>query len=299
MTDLKQIKTFMCIADVGSSRAASDRLRIAQPALSRQIKLLEHEVGVSLFDRAVRGMKLTLAGKDLLSSIKNPIHQLEKVISEIKFNHSEISGEVNLGVLSTIPKDFTIRILSSLNKSLPGVKLRIREGYSVDLFEMAKAGDLDIVFLYGPFTEYNFNSCEILNEEIVLISPPGTRKQTGNEIHIKEIAKLPLVMSSQFFGPRKIIDQVAQQAGVMLESQFDVDSAPIIISLVESGICHGFLPISSVSHLESKGIIEVISILPRRPFRTLVLAVPSTCQNAPATQAVQEKIKLEINSMIY
>ena len=136
----------MCIADVGSSRAASDRLRIAQPALSRQIKLLEHEVGVSLFDRAVRGMKLTLAGKDLLSSIKNPIHQLEKVISEIKFNHSEISGEVNLGVLSTIPKDFTIRILSSLNKSLPGVKLRIREGYSVDLFEMAKAGDLDIDF---------------------------------------------------------------------------------------------------------------------------------------------------------
>ena len=95
-----------------------------------------------------------------------------------------------------------------------------------------------------------------------------------------------------------IIDQVAQQAGVMLESQLDVDSAPIIISLVESGICHGFLPISSVSHLESKGIIEVISILPRRPFRTLVLAVPSTCQNEPATQAVQEKIKLEINSMI-
>ncbi|MCP4316312.1 MAG: LysR family transcriptional regulator [Hyphomicrobiales bacterium] len=129
------MKTFICVAECGSLSRASDRLRIAQPALSRQIKLLEHHVGVPLFDRHIRGMELTEAGSELLRRVSGVVRQLETTMQDIQSTHAEISGNVALAVMPTIAMVIAARLVSRVARELPQVTLRIREGYSVDIIE--------------------------------------------------------------------------------------------------------------------------------------------------------------------
>ena len=294
--DLRQLKTFICVAESGSLSRASDRLRIAQPALSRQIKLLEHKVGTELFNRHVRGMDLTEAGKILLNRISGPIHQLEQSVLEVKSLDTDIHGEVKLGVLPTIMDEFSIRILEYVKEKYPGISLYLKEAYSVNLIEWLQSGEIDVSFLYGPASVYHLQAHDLLNDEIVLMSPPG-HLQAGDKIHISEIAKLPLTLPNRPFGPRLIVDKIAAAAGVSLEPSYTVDSFGIAVSMVTSGLCHGFMPISSVAHLEAAGKMELRSIAPGNAKRQLILAQSFTGLNARVTEAVVNSVLKVIKDM--
>ena len=294
--DLKQLKTFICIAESGSLSRASDRLRIAQPALSRQIKLLEHTVGTELFNRHVRGMDLTDAGKMLLGRISGPIHQLEQSIFEVKSLDKTIHGEVKLGILPTILNDFSAQLLNHMQANYPGVSVHIKEAYSVNLIEWLQSGDLDVGFLYGPASSYHLKAHDLLHDEIVLMSPPG--QASGQEqIDIEEIAELPLVMPNRPFGPRLIVDKIAASAGISLNPKFVVDSFSIAVSMVAEGMCHGFMPVSSVSHLATSGQIELRRIKPGPAERQLILAQSHTSLNARATEVAVASIVEVIDAM--
>lgn len=294
--DLRQLKTFICVAESGSLSRASDRLRIAQPALSRQIKLLEHTVGTDLFNRHVRGMDLTDAGKTLLSRISGPIHQLEQSVFEVKSLDKNIHGEVRLGVLPTVINEFSVNLFDFVQKNHPGIRLHLKEAYSVNLIEWLQSGDLDISFLYGPASAYHLQAHEIISEEIVLMSPPG-KLAPSVEIDIAEIAELPLVVPSRPFGPRLIIDKLAASRGVSITPAFNVDSFGIAVSMVTDGMCHGFMPLSSVTGLAAAGKLEIRSIKPGTAKRELILAQSHNSLNARVTDAVVNSILTVIGQM--
>ena len=295
--DIKQLKTFICVADCGSISRASDRLRIAQPALSRQIKLLEHEIGVPLFDRHVRGMNLTEAGTELLSRVSGLIYQLEQSVLDLKSLNEEVRGNVTIGVLPTITEMFAVKLLKRTRETLPAVTIHLREAYSVNLVEWLQAGDLDIAFLYGPPSAYQLSSIGLLHEDIVLLSPPGSLKDYGDSIHIRDIATLPLALPSRPFGPRLIVDRIAKSADVELVSIFDVDSFRVITSMVVAGYCHAFMPISSVVHLKKDGLLELRQIEPGPVNRHLILASASRRPATRAVIAVTQIIKQQIYDM--
>ena len=99
--DIRQLRTFSCVAELGSLSKASDTLRVAQPALSRQIKLLEHELRAELFTRNGRGMVLTDAGRLLLARTAGIVRQIDQVRDEIQSAGGPPSGRVVLGLVST------------------------------------------------------------------------------------------------------------------------------------------------------------------------------------------------------
>src|SRR6201996_9023070 len=100
--DFRQLRTFSCVAELGSLSKASDRLRIAQPALSRQIKLLEHELRIELFTRNGRGMLLTAAGQLLLDRTTGLVRQIEQVRDDLQSVGGSPSGRVVLGLVPTV-----------------------------------------------------------------------------------------------------------------------------------------------------------------------------------------------------
>ena len=144
--DLKQLKTFICVAEAGSLSQASDRLHIVQPALSRQIKLLEHEVGIDLFTRHARGMELTDAGKQFLERVSGLVRQLEVSIHDVQSLRGEVKGHVALGLMPTISTVLSVRLIQQVAKQLPGVTLRLVEGYSVHLLEWLQRGDICLLY---------------------------------------------------------------------------------------------------------------------------------------------------------
>ena len=285
--EFKQLKTFICVAECGSLSRASERLRIAQPALSRQIKLLEHTVGAELFGRHVRGMVLTEAGQALLDRISGPLRQLEQSVLDVKSLEADVGGEVKFGVLPTVPDSFTIRLFDRLRALYPGVALHVKEAYSINLVEWLQSGEIDLCFLYGPARAYQFQSADVVTEEIVLFSPPGALPP-GADIHVKDLAALPLAIPDRPFGPRLVVDKLATKAGVQLTPTFAVDSFGIAVAMAAAGQCHGIMPVSSVAPLADEGALELRRIRPGPAERQLILSHSSMRPQTRATSAVQE-----------
>src|SRR6476661_8254754 len=148
--DLKQLRTFRAVAELGSLSKAADRLRAAQPALSRHIKLLEHELRVELFVRNGRGMLLTSAGRMLLDRTTGLIRQIEQVSDDLKSANGNPSGRVILGLVPTVSAVLSGRFARRVINEFPDVSLRIVESYGGHLVEWLHRGEMDLAIIYGP-----------------------------------------------------------------------------------------------------------------------------------------------------
>jgi LysR family nitrogen assimilation transcriptional regulator len=295
--DLKQIKTFICVAESGSLSRASDRLHTVQPALSRQIKLLEHEIGVELFTRHARGMELTEAGRAFLDRITGLVRQIETSVDDIQSLNGVIKGHVALGIMPTISTLLSVRLVRRVKEEFPDIQLRIVEGYSVHLLEWLQRGDIDVTFQYGSSGDYHLRSEEILLEDIVLISAPNSLGDSEGKITIQEMAKLPLALPSESFGLRRVLESAGDSSGVSISPEYQIDSFWVIKSLVESGVCHSLMPISSVLSQIESGLIEARQLHPKIQ-RQIVLLMPNDRVNTRATDAVIDLLKKEIDEMI-
>ena len=296
--DIKQLKTFICVAETGSLSAASDRLRLAQPALSRHIKLLEHEIGVRLFVRHVRGMTLTEPGEKLLGRVSGLIRQLEQSVDDIRSNDEVVEGNVAIGLMPSVNTVFAVRLVERVRRDLPNVTLRIVEGYSGHLIEWLQRGDLDISFLYGPAADLHLRCKELLYEDIVLSSPPGSLPGLDPQIRIADVEHLPLVLPSRPHGIRMLVDKAASKSGVSLNIALHGDAFWVLKSLVMEGSYHAFIPLSSVTEEVKSGTLEARTFISPSIRRQLVLAMPPDRSNARATDAVINVLAREIATMI-
>lgn len=296
--DLRQLKTFICVAECGSLSRASDRLRIAQPALSRQIKLLEHQVGVPLFDRHVRGMELTEAGSQLLDRVTGVIRQLELTMQDVRSMHLEVGGNVAVGLLPTVSTLVATRLLERVSRELPKVSLRLREGHSTDVIEWIQRGDVDISFLYGPSGDLHIRSRELLHEEIALISPVGSLDDVNGQIGFDRVETLPLALPVPPAALRHLVENAARKAGHTINVAHEVDSYGIMKSLVMDGVCHSFLPAASVRVEQSCAQLEVRKLTSGGLWRQLVLGIPSQRPTTRAADAVLDILLDEIAEII-
>jgi len=296
--DIKQLKTFICVAETGSLSAASDRLRLAQPALSRQIKLLEHEVGVQLFERHVRGMTLTEPGSELHGRVSGLIRQLEQSIEDIRSIDEEVKGNVAIGLMPSVNTVFAVRLVERVQRDLPNVTLRIVEGYSGHLIEWIQRGDLDISFLYGPAADLHLRCKELLYEDIALISSPNSLPDLGPQIRISDMAHLPLVLPSRPHGIRMLVDNAVSKAGISLNIALSGDAFWVLKSLVAGGSHHAFIPLSAVTEEVNAGILEARTLVSPSIRRQLVMAMPPDRPNTRATEAVINILSSEIAAMI-
>ena len=296
--DIKQLKTFICVAETGSLSAASDRLRLAQPALSRQIKLLEHKTGAQLFHRTVKGMTLTESGEKLLSRVSGIIRQLEQALDEVRSSSESINGNVAIGLMPSINSVLAVRLIEKVKSELPQVTLRIVEGYSGHLIEWLHRGDLDISFLYGPAHDLHLRCTGLLYENIAIISAPGKLNHLGKEIQLSDISHLPIVLPSRPHGIRILVDNAVAKAGVKLNVEISGDAFEVLKSLVKTGNYHAFIPLSAVNEDIREGTLEARTFISPTIKRQLVLAMAPDRKNTRAAQATLKIITSEIEKMV-
>ncbi len=296
--DLKQLKTFICVAEAGSLSRASDRLRVAQPALSRHIKLLESDIGVELFVRHVRGMDLTEPGKELLSRVSGLVRQLDQSVQDVQSMRSEVKGNVAIGLMPTVTSVLAVPLVERVDRELPDVSLRLVEGYSGHLVEWLQRGDVDISFLYGPSADFHLRSLELLYEPIALVSPPGFFPKSQTDVTLAEVAKLPLALPSHPHGMRIVLDAAYEKAGIKLTPALVGDSYHVLKSIVGGGVYHTLLPMSAIQSEVRSGHVEARELVSPTVNRQLILAMPSDRTNTRATDAVVAIVKKEISRMI-
>jgi LysR family nitrogen assimilation transcriptional regulator len=296
--DLKQLRTFLRVAEVGSLSQASDRLRLAQPALSRQIKMLEREIGVPLFARHGRGMKLTEAGRQLLDHIGQPLRQLESSFDEVRSFAKRIEGRVSLGMTPTISFILAGRLAKRVAKELPGVSLRIVEGYGGYLVEWLQRNEIDATVIYGPASDLHFRVTELLFERLVLVGPAKCGLDMGEPVPFRSIASLQLVLPSRPHGLRAVVDHAASKTKTSLDIRFEADSFLVLKDLVQEGLGYTILPTSAFKREQLGTSFKIAPLVRPKVIRHIVMATrPDHVPNRAAV-AVEKLLLDEVRSLV-
>jgi LysR family nitrogen assimilation transcriptional regulator len=296
--DLRQLRTFRSVAELGSLSKASDRLRVAQPALSRQIKLLEHELRTELFTRNGRGMLLTAAGQLLLERTTGLVRQIEQVRDDLQSVGGSPSGRVVLGLVPTVSCILSARFARRIIETLPDVSLLIVESYGGHLVEWLHRGEMDLAIIYGPSVDLHLSVETLGRDSIVAVGPRGSGLAGRREVEIGWLAAQKLVLPSHSHGLRALIERAAARKKLTLKVLMEADSFRVLTSLVEEGIGFTLLPPSAVRNEVLEGRLEAAPIAKPAITRELILASPADRRPSVATTTISTMIRQEIQDLV-
>ncbi len=277
--DLKQLEYFVRVAELGSFTRASIALDIAQPALSRQVRLLEVELRQNLLTRTGRGAIPTEAGKLLLKHGRGILHQVEVAREELAAVRGGLAGRVSIGLPPSLSKLITVPLTQAFRQQLPLAQLTLTEGFSVLMQEGLRVGNLDMAVLYNSERSPELETTTLNSEELVLISRKGSIKtsaQKGNAgkrqpISLAEVATLPLILPSRPNAFRILIEGEMIAIGCKPQITLEVDGLNAILSLVREGMGHAVLPSYTLSNVEDPEPFTLRSIRAPRIMSELML----------------------------
>lgn len=296
--DIKQLNYFVHVADLSSISKAAAVLGMAQPALSRQIRGLETDLGANLFYRNGRGVSVTEAGERLLGYAKSMVDQADRIRNEITMLRDHPSGAVRLGVPPTVGQVLVPSLIRQIRDDHPDIALKVTEGFSGFVHEWLVGGRLDLAVLYDARRSSRLITDPLVTEHMFLIGPPTGSNGPGDPIPFGEIADLPLILPSRPHGLRILIDTVAARVHMPLKIEYEVESASATLELVESGVSYTIQPYASVYRRVEAGQLSARRIIEPLVTRTLVLATSTQKPLSLATRAVLDNIKQEVKSLV-
>lgn len=273
--DVSQLRTLIHVAELGSLSKAADRLHIAQPALSRQIRLLEEELGVRLFDRHGRGMAPTDAGQNVLRHALRVMAELEEIRSTVADADAPLRGHVSIGMPPTVADILSEPLVAAFRESHPEATLRIVSAYSGYLLDWMHRGEMDAAILYDPRFARTLRVEPMLEEVLFLIGPPGAGLSQEVPVDFGALAGVRLLLPSAGHGLRIILDRCAAERGFALSVPVEADSYATLKGLVQDGHGQTILPLAPIHHELSRGNLCAAPLHNPVPRRRLVLSFPT------------------------
>jgi LysR family nitrogen assimilation transcriptional regulator len=247
--DLKQLEYFVRVAELGSFTRAAQALNIAQPALSRQVRLLEVELRQNLLVRNGRGASPTQAGQLLLEHSRGILHQVERAREEMGRVRTGLTGRVALGMPPSVARMLTVPLTRAFRARMPEAQLSISEGLSSAMQENLQNGRLDIAVLYNPSHIQGIEHTPLVQEELLLVQPrpPGLQEDPPPlAISLKEVAALPLVIPTRPNAIRMHVESEMATIGCQPLIALEIDGVSAILDLVADGAGYAILPRNAV-----------------------------------------------------
>ncbi len=284
--ELEQIEYFVRVAELGSFTRASRALNMAQPALSRKIRLLEVELRQNLLVRNGRGATSTDAGKLLLEHGRGILHQVQRLREELGRVRGSLAGRVAIGLPPSIAKVLTVSLTREFRAKLPQAALSISEGLSVAMQESIINGKLDIALLYGAVPTPGLELTPLLDEDQFLIQRKGQRNQT-EAVTLKDVAALPLIIPTRPNAIRMLVESEMANINCHPNIVLEIDGVPAILDLVLDGAGCAVLSKNAVT---TSGQASLFSVRPITGLHSkLSIAVSS---QRPATLTQQAMLEL-------
>lgn len=234
--ELRALRYFVCIAEEKSFTRASTRLRVAQPALSRQIRKLEDDLQVQLFIRHVRGAELTEAGEILLRRAYVIFNQIQQTHHDVTSHSSSPGGVVSVGMPPTPGEFIAPKLLERTKELYPEIELRFVEGFSGALEQKLANNEIGVAVMHDPAPRDEIKISQLLVEHLCLIGPAGSL--TEDSYTLAEAAAFPLILPGRPNFLRILIDNSAEKYNTPLNIVTRSDGVWHTKSLVRSG--HGF-----------------------------------------------------------
>jgi len=273
--EIAQLRTLVHVAELGSLSKAADRMRIAQPALSRQVRMLEEELGVRLFVRHGRGMVLTEQGREVLTHTMRIMAGLEEIRARTSDASAPLAGQIAIGLPPTVADIISVPLVAAFGKAHPKVVLRLVSAYTGYLLDWLHRGEIDLAILYDPRPTRSVRSRPLLLENLFLIGPAEAGFSTVRAIPFKELDGKRLLLPSVRHGLRTIVERCAVEAGITLDVAVEADSYATLKDLVRHGHGWTILPLAPIHEDIMARRLTGAALIDPVPVRRLILSYPA------------------------
>ena len=295
--DLKQLEYFVRVAELGSFTRASIALDVAQPALSRQVRLLEVELRQALLTRNGRGVGTTEAGKVLLEHARGVLYQVERAREEVERVRSAYAGRVAVGLPPTLSRVLTVPLTRAFRASMPKASLAVCEGLSANNQDSLIAGRLDVAVLYNAMPSPDLDTTPLLEEDLYLIERKRG-KTAARPIGLREVAEKPLVIPSRPHSIRMLVEVALANLGFHPQITLEIDGVRAILDLVADGAGCAVLSMTAVTASGHASAFDVRPIV-RPRLRSKILLATSSKRPATATQRTMlELIRTTVHDVL-
>ena len=277
--DIRQLRYFCAIAEEGQISRAAQRVHIAQPPLSYQLKLLEEELGVKLVDRNTRNLSLTQAGHVFYQRAEQILGMLQAAASEVKDVEYGVNGILAIGSPPAIGNIYIPERIARFHKEYPYVRFQWREGHTFRILELLEADMIEFGIVRLPVPAGAYEQLPLLTESWLAVARHDDPVWQGkNALELEELDGVPLIMmhrQSGIYCHDMVVDEMKAK-GITPDIVCESDNISAILALVDKGIGMAILPEST------------LSVRPAKDFHRMAI---SGCQLESSSAIIWKKEK--------
>ena len=292
---LQQLKYFLAAAEHGSFSAAAESLLLAQPSLSEQIRRLEAELGVALFTRAGRKLVLTEAGRTLRPHAERTLREAEDAAVSVRDVRELEGGTASFGTFGSAHHTLLSGLVEEFRQRYPNVRVRVIGQNSVEVADAIRDGELEAGLVALPIPDAGLDVRLAFREEIHYVS--ADQERVRKPMTIADIAAAPLILYDARWGAvdplRRQLAERAQEAGVRLEPQIEVEYMTAALELTARGLGD---TIAEPTVIVTRGYSQLLHSVSLDPpmFDTFAFVMRRNARLSPATRALMEVLERRI-----
>jgi DNA-binding transcriptional LysR family regulator len=251
---LQQLHYVLAAFQHGSFSAAAEALHLAQPSLSEQVRRLEAELGVRLFERVGRGLVATEAGRALRPHAEAALAAVEAARASVGAVRELRGGTASFGTFGTARSYLGTDLVEDFRRSHPDVRVRIVGQNSSETVDAIQSGALEAGLVVLPIDDRGLTVRPAMRDEILYVSADGERLQRA--MTVGRLAAAPLILSEASWGTedptRRQLRELAQRAGVTIEPQIDVEDVEVALELTARGLGDTIAPRGMLRRLATR-----------------------------------------------
>lgn len=240
--ELRQLRYLWAVARSGSFTTAAELERVAQPAVSRQVQRLEHELGAPLFDRGGRGAVLTADGEVVARYAERVLGLVEELRAELADRAALAHGRLRLCATETVMEHLLPPALAALHRDHPGLEVSAEMLGTDDAVALLLDRQIDVAVVTLPLAHPDLAVEPLFTEDIVLLVPAGDPLATGAPVTFNQLRERELLLSMPGHGLRALVDAACRRAGFVPRPAVELRSQEALIRLVEQGAGIAFAP---------------------------------------------------------
>ena len=272
-----RVRVFRAVAQHLNFSRAAEELLLTQPAVTQQIKALEDEFGVPLFDRGGGHITLTAGGKALFPFAEKMKELSDGAVVAVAEAFGQQAGELALGASQTIGQYLLPTFVAKFRQTNPKIKVIARSGNTDEMLEALLAREIHLALIEGPEQRRDLHIEPFMEDHMILVVP-ANHGWANNEVSVDDLKTEPLLMREFGSGSRRVIEQALSKAGIKIKDltiSMELDSTEGLLSAVEAGLGITFVSRWAVRNQLSLGTLKVARVQDLKLSRKFSMAYPA------------------------
>lgn len=292
--ELRHVRAFLKVAELESFTRAAAELHVSQSALTVQVKQLEEELGVLVFDRNKRGVTITAAGRDLLGPLQRLVRDAEALIGYARDITAVRTGSVAIAALPSIAADLLPRAMRAFLRGQPGVRITVHDVVADRVCELVASRAVDLGLGTASRQDRDICASALYEDHLAAFVPAAHPLATRAEVSLKELANCELILPNRESSVRRMAEGAIARLRITAAVRHETNFMPTALAMVRRGLGLAILPESASDEISG----EIVRIPIRKPALSRQICVLQRADRAlsPAAERFVQALRKEVST---